>query len=79
MADDVLQHLADVRRADEHRRRAGEALAPHAASSGVAAHRVLELGPVRLDRERAPPRAAPTGPPSRTWFAKTRSAGKQLA
>ena len=50
VADHLLEHGADMRRADEHRIRALEALpAPHL-ELRVAAHRVLELGAVRLDR-----------------------------
>ena len=50
MADHVLEHLPDVRRADEDRLRAAERLASPAGELLVAAHRVLELGAVRLDR-----------------------------
>ena len=50
VTDDVLEHLADVLRADEHRLRPRERLAPPRRQLLVAAHRVLELGAVRLDR-----------------------------
>ena len=75
VADDVLEHLADVRGADEDRLGLRERLAPPRRELRVAAHRVLELRAVRLDAKRAPAQP-PTGPPSRTWFAKTRSAGR---
>ena len=52
MADDVLEHRADVRRADVGRLRSRERLGPPAFELGTAAHRVLELGAVRLDAER---------------------------
>ena len=52
MSDDVLEHLADVPRADVHRLRLLEALAPPRNQHLVAAHRVFELGAVSLDRER---------------------------
>ena len=45
---DVLEHLPDVGRADERRLRGGEALGAPARELGPAAHRVLELGAVRL-------------------------------
>ena len=48
---------------------------PHADSSVVAAHRVLELGAVGVHRVARAARRATTGPPSITWSAKTRSAG----
>ena len=74
--DHLLQHLPDVVGADEDgfggrqrcARRLGEIAAP--------ADRVLELGAVRLDRERARRSAAPTAPPGSTWLQKTRSAGR---
>ena len=51
MADDGLEHLPDVRRADEDSSGVGECLAPPAGELLVAAHRVLELGAVGLDGE----------------------------
>ncbi len=50
VADDVLEHGADVRRADEDRLRAGERLRSPALQLRSSAHRVLELGAVRLHR-----------------------------
>ena len=58
VADDVLEHLADVRRADVGRLRGGERLGSPALELGPAAHRVLELGAVRLDAERRAGRGA---------------------
>ena len=52
VADDVFEHLADVRRADVRRLRGGERLRAPAFELRPAAHRVLELGAVRLDAER---------------------------
>ena len=52
--------------------------APHASSSTLPAHRVLELGAVRLHARSGAPAAAATGAPISTWFAKTRSAGQML-
>ena len=49
VADHVLEHLADVRGADEDRLRARERFATPRRELRVAAHRVLELGAVRLD------------------------------
>ena len=50
VADDVLEHLADVRRADEDGLCALERFAsPRGQQLRVAAHRVLELGAVGLD------------------------------
>ena len=49
VTDDVLEHRADVRRADEDRLRARERLTSPGGELLVAAHRVLELGAVRLD------------------------------
>ncbi len=54
LADDVLQHLADVLRADVDRGRRRERLAPPGREILVAAHRVLELRPVGLDAEGQP-------------------------
>ena len=50
VAAHVLEHLADVRRADEHGRRALEHLSPPRLELRPPAHRVLELRAVRLDR-----------------------------
>ena len=46
--DDLLQHPADVVRADVHRVGAAQRLRAPRRQLGVAAHRVLELRPVRL-------------------------------
>ena len=51
VAHDVLEHGADVRRADEDRLGTGERLAPPRRQLGVAAHRILQLRAVRLDSE----------------------------
>ena len=51
VADDGLEHLPDVRRADEDSSGVGERLASPAGELLVAAHRVLELGAVGLDGE----------------------------
>ena len=48
VAQDVLEHLADVARADERRRGAGEGLAAGGLELRAAAERVLELRAVRL-------------------------------
>jgi hypothetical protein len=48
MPDDVLEHLADVCRADEDRLRSSERLPPPRLQPGPPAHRVLELRAVRL-------------------------------
>ena len=48
--DDVLQHVPDVGRADEDGLGARERFPPPRRQARVAAHRVLELGAVRLDR-----------------------------
>ncbi len=53
---------------------AAETLPPEALELRPPAHRVLELGAVRLDPERRTARP-PTGAPSSTWLANTRSAG----
>jgi len=50
VAHHLLEHLADVLRADEDGLGAGERLPPPRLQLGVPAHRVLELGTVRLDR-----------------------------
>ena len=47
----LLEDVADVGRPDEHRARVRERLPPPGFELGPAAHRVLELGAVRLDRE----------------------------
>ena len=48
VAADLLEDLADVRRPDEDGRRPGEHLSPPRLQLRPAAHRVLELGAVRL-------------------------------
>ena len=50
MADDLLEHVADVLGAHEHGPGAGEGVPPPGRELLVAAHRVLELGAVGLDR-----------------------------
>ena len=50
VADDVLEHLSDVRRADEDGLCALERFPSPGGQRLVPAHRVLELGAVRLDR-----------------------------
>ena len=52
MADDLLEHRANVLRPDIRRLRLCERLSPPLAELWSAAHRVLELGAVRLDAER---------------------------
>ena len=54
LADDVGQDAPDVLRADVGDLRVRERLAPPLLELGPAAHRVLELGAVRLDAERLP-------------------------
>ena len=78
VTDDVLEHGADVLGADEHRLCVAPATRRPTARARAPAHRVLELRAVRLHDV---PRAAgpPDGPPSRTWFAKTTSAGRARA
>ena len=49
---DLRQHRADVRRADEDATRVAQALPAPLRQLGMVAHRVLELGAVRLHRER---------------------------
>ena len=51
MADHVLEHGPDVRRADEHGLGPSERLAPPVGQLGVSTHRVFELGTVCLHRE----------------------------
>ena len=46
---DLAHDLADVLRTDDGRRGAGERLAAPGRQLGIAAHRVLELGAMRLD------------------------------
>ena len=48
---------------------------PHAPSASLPRIEYSSSDPCALTANRAP-LAAPTGPPSRTWFAKTRSAGR---
>ena len=48
---------------------------PHADSAALPRIEYSSSEPCALTAKRAPA-AAPTGPPSRTWFAKTRSAGR---
>ena len=52
VADDLVEHRADVFRADEDGSRLLERLPPPLGELGTPAQRVLELGAVRLDRER---------------------------
>ena len=52
VADDVLQHFANVPRADEDRPCAGEGFPTHCRQLWVPPHRVLELRAVRLHRIR---------------------------
>ena len=56
--DDVLEHVANVLRADVGRIRLRERLPRPRAELRPAAHRVLELGAVRLDAERRTARRA---------------------
>jgi hypothetical protein len=49
MPDDLLEHFADVLRADEDGSSAGEGIPPPVRELAVAPHGVLELGAVRLD------------------------------
>jgi hypothetical protein len=62
MAADLVDHLADVSRSHEHHRRCLQHLSPPALQFRAAAHRVLELGAVRLHgvsrSRRSPDRAA---------------------
>ena len=58
VADDVLEHGANVLGADEHRLGAGERLCAPARELGPAAHRVLELRAVCLHRVARTARAA---------------------
>ena len=58
VADDLLEHVADVRGADEDGLAPGERLSPPCRELGIAAHRVLELGAVSLDARSAPGRCA---------------------
>jgi len=51
VADHLLEHRADVRRPDEDRVGVCERLSAPARELRPAAHRVLQLGSVRLDRE----------------------------
>src|SRR5262249_48253762 len=53
VSDDLVEDSADVCRADEGRARLIERSAPPLGELLVAAHRVLELGAVRLDCERS--------------------------
>ena len=55
VTDDVLEHLPDVRGADVDGRGGLQRLPPPHRQLGVATHRVLELGAVRLDREACSP------------------------
>ena len=75
VADDLVEHLADVRRADERRVRARRAPPrPTRSSSGRPRIEYSSSEPCAFTRNGAP-LAAPTGPPISTWFANTRSAG----
>ena len=76
--DDVLEHLADVLRADEHRLRTRERLSPPRRQLLVAAHRVLELGAVCLDRVRRPARGA-DGPAEQDVVREDDVGGQALA
>ena len=73
---DVGEHSTDVLRPDERRPGGRQGLGSPGRELGVSSHRVFELGPVRLDGERDAD-AAPTGPPRRTWFVNTTSAGSR--
>ena len=53
VADHLLEHRADMRRADESGCRLLKRRSPPGGQVGAAAHRVLELGAVRLDRVRS--------------------------
>ena len=61
MAADLVQHAADVLRAGEDDLRRGECPGTPAREIGPAAHRVLELRPVRLDAEAHAARCADRG------------------
>jgi hypothetical protein len=61
VSDDVLEHGADVLGADDDGLRRRERLPSPRSQLWVAAHRVLELGPVGLDDERRADRG-PHGP-----------------
>ena len=58
VTDDLLEHAADVLRADECRLCGGQRLAPPALELRTSSHRILELGAVRLDAERRTGRLA---------------------
>ena len=75
MADYLLEHRADVGRADEGRTGVRERLSAPRRQLFVAAHRVLELGAVRLDRVR---RAGSRrhGPPEEDMVGKDEVGGK---
>ena len=80
LADDVLEHLADVLRADERRLGVRERSRPPALELGPPAHRVLELRAVRLDAERrAGRRADRRRPAARGSRTRGRRAGARAA
>ncbi len=76
VADDLLEHSRMCSEPTKTASARASASAPHASSSGPPAHRVLELRPVRLDARSARRSRRRPAPPSSTWFAKTRSAGR---
>jgi hypothetical protein len=78
VADNVLQYLADVRRANEDGRRARQRLPPPTGELRVAAQRVLELGAVRLDRV-ANAAGGPDRPSEEDVVAEDEVGGKALA
>jgi hypothetical protein len=78
VAADVVDHRPDVRGADERRPRVGERLRAPRSEIGPAAHRVLELRPVRLDRERAA-RREPHGTAEEHVVREHEIGGQQLA
>ena len=51
VADDLLEHAPDVSEPTNTAAACSSDSLPHACKLLVAPHRVLELGPVRLDRE----------------------------
>ena len=75
VADDVLEHLADVRGADEDRLGPGEHLAPPRDQLVVPAHRVLELRAV--DLHRIPPSDLERHRPTREHVVREDEVGRE--